>query len=116
MSNIITRFAPSPTGHLHVGNVRAALFGYLFAKAAGGRYMLRLDDTDTERSTEEYARGIETDLAWLGLPHDIFARQSDRFAQYEAAAALPSSRPMAVFIPATKPRTSLTASANASSR
>ena len=87
MSNIITRFAPSPTGHLHVGNVRAALFGYLFAKAAGGRYMLRLDDTDTERSTEEYARGIETDLTWLGLPHDIFARQSDRFAEYEAAAA-----------------------------
>ncbi len=87
MSNIITRFAPSPTGHLHVGNVRAALFGYLFAKAAGGRYMLRLDDTDTERSTDEYARGIETDLAWLGLPHDIFARQSDRFAEYEAAAA-----------------------------
>ncbi|MDO8423794.1 MAG: glutamate--tRNA ligase [Parvibaculum sp.] len=87
MSNIITRFAPSPTGHLHVGNVRAALFGYLFAKAAGGRYMLRLDDTDTERSTDEYARGIEADLAWLDLPHDIFARQSDRFAEYEAAAA-----------------------------
>ena len=86
MSNIITRFAPSPTGQLHVGNVRAALFGYLFAKHAGGRYMLRLDDTDTERSTDEYARGIETDLAWLCLPHDIFARQSDRFAEYEAAA------------------------------
>tara|TARA_R110000868_G_scaffold77965_1_gene222914 strand:- start:65 stop:1408 length:1344 start_codon:yes stop_codon:yes gene_type:complete len=87
MSNIITRFAPSPTGHLHVGNVRAALFGYLFAKAAGGRYMLRLDDTDTERSTDDYARGIEADLAWLDLQHDIFARQSDRFAEYEAAAA-----------------------------
>ncbi|MGV8996526.1 MAG: glutamate--tRNA ligase [Parvibaculaceae bacterium] len=85
-TNIITRFAPSPTGYLHVGNVRAALFGYLYAKRAGGQYMLRLDDTDTERSTEAYAQAIETDLAWLGLPHDIFARQSDRFAAYEAAA------------------------------
>ncbi|MES1991963.1 MAG: glutamate--tRNA ligase [Pseudomonadota bacterium] len=85
-SPVITRFAPSPTGHLHVGNVRAALFGYLYAKRAGGKYMLRLDDTDTERSTDAYAQGIETDLAWLGLSHDIFARQSDRFVQYETAA------------------------------
>lgn len=86
MTSITTRFAPSPTGRLHVGNVRAALFSYLYAKRNGGKFMLRLDDTDTERSTEAYAKGIETDLAWLGLAHDIFARQSDRFATYEAAA------------------------------
>jgi glutamyl-tRNA synthetase len=86
MTSITTRFAPSPTGRLHVGNVRAALFSYLYAKRNGGKFMLRLDDTDTERSTEAYAKGIETDLAWLGLAHDIFARQSDRFAAYEAAA------------------------------
>ncbi|MDO8289589.1 MAG: glutamate--tRNA ligase [Parvibaculum sp.] len=85
-SSVIVRFAPSPTGNLHVGNVRAALFNYLFAKKAGGKFMLRLDDTDNERSTEAYAQGIETDLAWLGLTHDIFARQSDRIADYEAAA------------------------------
>lgn len=86
MTSIITRFAPSPTGRLHVGNVRAALFSYLYAKRNGGRFMLRMDDTDTERSTEAYAKGIETDLAWLGLTHDIFGRQSERFAIYEAAA------------------------------
>ncbi len=85
-TNIITRFAPSPTGRLHVGNVRAALFSYLYAKRNGGRFMLRMDDTDTERSTEAYAKGIETDLTWLGLTHDIFARQSERFAAYETAA------------------------------
>lgn len=84
---VTVRFAPSPTGRLHVGNVCAALFNYLFAKKAGGKFLLRLDDTDTERSTEDYARGIEADLAWLGLHHDLFARQSDRIAEYEAAAA-----------------------------
>ncbi len=84
--NVIVRFAPSPTGKLHIGNVRAALFNYLFAKKAGGKYLLRLDDTDRDRSTEEFARGIETDLAWLDLRHDLFARQSDRIAEYEAAA------------------------------
>ncbi|MCE9650400.1 MAG: glutamate--tRNA ligase [Parvibaculum sp.] len=86
MSKVVVRFAPSPTGNLHVGNVRAALFNYLFAKREGGRFLLRLDDTDQDRSTEEYAKGIETDLAWLGLNHDIFAKQSDRIAEYEAAA------------------------------
>jgi glutamyl-tRNA synthetase len=82
----IVRFAPSPTGKIHVGNVRAALTNYLFARKSGGKFLLRLDDTDTERSTAEFAQGIETDLAWLGLGHDLFARQSDRSAVYDAAA------------------------------
>lgn len=83
---VTVRFAPSPTGRLHVGNARAAVLNWLFARQSGGRFVLRLDDTDRERSTEEFARGIEADLAWLGLAHDLFARQSDRFALYAAAA------------------------------
>ena len=67
MSEVRVRFAPSPTGRLHVGNARTALFNWLFARAAGGRFLLRLDDTDAQRSTLEYAAGIEADLAWLGL-------------------------------------------------
>jgi len=86
-ANTIVRFAPSPTGRLHVGNARAALFNWLFAKKAGGQFMLRMDDTDDERSTAEFAAGIEADMAWLGLAHDIFARQSERLAAYGAAAA-----------------------------
>lgn len=86
IDRVTVRFAPSPTGKLHVGNVRAALFNYLFARKAGGTYLLRLDDTDLDRSTAEFAQGIETDLAWLGIRHDLFARQSDRIAAYEAAA------------------------------
>ena len=86
------RFAPSPTGKLHVGNVRPAVLNALFARAGGGTFMLRLDDTDRERSTEESAKGIEHDLTWLGLTWDRFARQSDRLARYaEAAAQLKSS-------------------------
>jgi glutamyl-tRNA synthetase len=81
---IVTRFAPSPTGHLHVGNVRAALHNYLWAKKMGGRFMLRIDDTDLERSKEEYVDGIRADLAWLGLHPDSEVRQSERFALYEA--------------------------------
>lgn len=80
------RFAPSPTGRLHVGNARAAILNWLFAHQSGGSFLLRLDDTDQARSTEEFARGIESDLAWLGLTHDAFARQSDRFAIYADAA------------------------------
>jgi glutamyl-tRNA synthetase len=80
------RFAPSPTGRLHVGNIRAALTNFLFARKTGGKFLLRLDDTDTERSTEENARAILTDLAWLGLTHDLFDKQSARTASYEAAA------------------------------
>ncbi|MDX5361141.1 MAG: glutamate--tRNA ligase family protein, partial [Alphaproteobacteria bacterium] len=64
---VTVRFAPSPTGRIHVGNVRTALLNWLFARAAGGGFLLRLDDTDRERSTEEFARGIERDLEWLGL-------------------------------------------------
>lgn len=79
------RFAPSPTGPLHVGNARAALVNWLFARSTGGHFLLRLDDTDTERSTPEFAAAIETDLRWLGLDWDSFARQSDRIASYEAA-------------------------------
>mgnify|MGYP003626828027 FL=1 len=86
MTTPIVRFAPSPTGRLHVGNARAALFNFLFAKKSGGRFMLRMDDTDDERSTPEFAAAIETDLTWLGLAHDIFARQSDRLDAYKAAA------------------------------
>lgn len=81
-----TRFAPSPTGRLHVGNVRTALMNYLFAKKAGGAFLLRLDDTDAERSTEEYAEAIQEDLSWLGLQWDALYRQSQRKAIYEAAA------------------------------
>lgn len=81
---VITRFAPSPTGRLHVGNIRVALHNWLWARKAGGRFLLRLDDTDLARSTEEYADAIREDLAWLGLVPDGEVRQSDRFALYEA--------------------------------
>jgi glutamyl-tRNA synthetase len=81
---VITRFAPSPTGALHVGNVRTALHNWLFAQHMGGRCMLRIDDTDTERSEERFVEGIRADLAWLGLAMDGEVRQSDRFALYEA--------------------------------
>jgi len=81
----VVRYAPSPTGRLHLGNARPALLNWLFALRTGGTYILRLDDTDTARSTEEFARGIEADLAWLGVkPHKQF-RQSDRMALYDAA-------------------------------
>lgn len=83
--SVVVRFAPSPTGRLHIGNVRAALVNALFARKHGGRLLLRLDDTDLERSSEAFAEAILTDLAWLGLSHDLFARQSDRFAHYESA-------------------------------
>ena len=79
-----TRFAPSPTGRLHVGNIRTALHNYLWAKRHGGRFLLRIDDTDAERSTEAFAEAIRTDLDWLGLPRDGEERQSARFALYEA--------------------------------
>ena len=82
-----TRFAPSPTGSLHVGNARAALFCYLFAKGQGGDFILRMDDTDEARSTEAFAEAIKTDLAWLGLGFDETFKQSERFDKYEAAFA-----------------------------
>ena len=83
----VTRFAPSPTGRLHAGNIRTAMVNWLLAKKTGGRFVLRLDDTDLARSTEESAASIRTDLAWLGLTPDSEVRQSDRFALYEAALA-----------------------------
>jgi glutamyl-tRNA synthetase len=83
----VTRFAPSPTGRLHAGNIRTALVNWLLARKAGGRFVLRLDDTDLARSTEESAASIRADLGWLGLTPDIEVRQSDRFALYEAALA-----------------------------
>ena len=82
--NIVTRFAPSPTGRLHVGNIRTALHNWLWAQKMGGRFLLRLDDTDLERSTAAFADAIHADLAWLGLAPDLWVRQSDRFALYEA--------------------------------
>ena len=81
---ITTRFAPSPTGSLHVGNVRTALHNWLWARKQGGRFLLRIDDTDQERSKEEYVTSIRADLAWLGMDVDGEARQSERFALYEA--------------------------------
>ena len=83
---VAVRFAPSPTGRLHVGNLRLALVNWLFARRCGGDFLLRMDDTDAERSTEAFAKGIEDDLAWMGLTWDRFARQSDRLARYEEVA------------------------------
>lgn len=83
----ITRFAPSPTGRLHVGNIRTALHNWLLAKKSGGRFLLRIDDTDASRSREEYVDAIRADLAWLGLEPDEEERQSQRLEKYEAAFA-----------------------------
>lgn len=79
------RFAPSPTGRLHVGNIRAALINWLYAKRQGGQFVLRIDDTDLERSTKEFEQGIETDLTWLGLVWDERHNQSARFPVYQQA-------------------------------
>jgi len=80
---VTTRFAPSPTGHLHVGNIRAALHNWLFARQQQGRFVLRIDDTDGERSEERFVDAICADLAWLGLDPDQMVRQSQRFALYQ---------------------------------
>ena len=84
---VAVRFAPSPTGLLHVGNVRTALVTWLFARRHGGTFLLRLDDTDTERSTADFAEAIEQDLSWLGLHWDRLARQSERADRYDAGIA-----------------------------
>jgi glutamyl-tRNA synthetase len=81
----IVRYAPSPTGRLHLGNARPALLNWLFAAARSGSYVLRLDDTDTARSTDEFARGIEEDLSWLGITPTRKVKQSERTALYDAA-------------------------------
>ena len=83
---VTTRFAPSPTGYIHVGNLRTALFNHLIARKAGGTFILRLDDTDPERSKQEYADAIQQDLEWLGLTWDRVERQSQRLDQYHEAA------------------------------
>ena len=81
---VVTRFAPSPTGRLHVGNIRTALHNQMWARANGGRFLLRIDDTDAERSEERYVDAIRADLHWLGLIPDGEERQSARFAIYQA--------------------------------
>lgn len=86
MTKPIVRFAPSPTGNLHVGNVRTALINWLFARGQGGTFVLRIDDTDLERSTAAYEQGIKDDLSWLGLTWGDTFKQSERFDTYDAAA------------------------------
>ncbi len=83
--SLLVRFAPSPTGLLHVGNARTALLNFLFARKQGARFFLRIDDTDAERSKAEFEHAIIADLAWLGIEHDLFARQSVRTDTYKAA-------------------------------
>lgn len=90
MSAVLTRFAPSPTGLLHVGNARTALVNYLYSaklrrQGADAKFMLRIDDTDLERSRPEYTAAIENDLKWLGLQWDMEVKQSDRLELYEEA-------------------------------
>ncbi len=82
----LVRFAPSPTGYLHIGNARPALFNWLFARRHGGRFLLRYDDTDLARSKPEYAGAIAEDLGWLGIRPDLVIKQSERLAVYDAAA------------------------------
>ena len=79
---VVSRFAPSPTGYLHLGNARTAIFSYLFARHYGGKFILRIEDTDRERSTKEFENMLIEDLKWLGLDWDEFYRQSERFDIY----------------------------------
>jgi glutamyl-tRNA synthetase len=81
-TKVITRFAPSPTGYLHAGNYRTALFSYMYARQKGGKFILRIEDTDKERSKKEYEDNIIDSLKWLGLTYDDFCRQSDRTLLY----------------------------------
>ena len=83
---VTVRFAPSPTGHIHIGNSRPALFNWLYSRKEGGRFILRFDDTDRERSKQEYADAIERDLRWLGIEPDVIEWQSARVDAYDAAA------------------------------
>lgn len=81
----IVRFAPSPTGRLHIGNLRPALLNWLYALKRDGQFILRYDDTDVARSTQEFADGIAVDLAWIGIHPHKMVKQSERFALYDAA-------------------------------
>lgn len=83
VSNTVVRFAPSPTGYLHIGNARTALFNALYALKTGGQFVLRLDDTDIARSTQEFAETILEDIAWLGITPDRTEKQSARMARYD---------------------------------
>lgn len=85
MSNIIVRFPPSPTGHAHIGSYRTAIFNYLFAKKQGGKFLLRIEDTDKERSKLEYQEGILESLEWLGLKHDGFSIQTENLEAHKKA-------------------------------
>lgn len=85
--NVITRFAPSPTGMLHIGGARTALFNYLFAKRHGGQFLLRIEDTDTARSTDAAKQAILDGMAWLGLQHTgEIVYQSARVARHREVA------------------------------
>ena len=87
MGNIVTRFAPSPTGYLHIGGVRTALFNYVYAKKNDGKFLVRIEDTDKERSKEEYVEAIMDGLAWVGLiPDTEPIKQSNRFDTYQKEA------------------------------
>jgi glutamyl-tRNA synthetase len=85
MSHVVTRFAPSPTGHAHIGSYRTAIFSYLYAKKHGGKFLLRIEDTDKERSKKEYQDGIIESLEWLGLENDGFSIQSENLAAHKKA-------------------------------
>jgi glutamyl-tRNA synthetase len=76
------RFAPSPTGKIHIGNVRTAIITWIASRSMGGEFMLRIDDTDLERSKEEYTEFLKRDLTWLGLNWDEYAHQKDRMYRY----------------------------------
>lgn len=82
--SVRVRIAPSPTGNLHIGTARAALFNYLFAKKHGGTFVLRVEDTDKERSTPEFEKNILDGMEWLGMKHDEFYRQSERTDVYKS--------------------------------
>jgi glutamyl-tRNA synthetase len=86
MSTIV-RFAPSPTGRIHIGNARTAILNWLMSRKEKGQFILRYDDTDTARSTQEYADGIATDIAWMGIVPDRVEWQSKRFPRYDAVVA-----------------------------
>ncbi|HAO64610.1 TPA: glutamate--tRNA ligase [Candidatus Taylorbacteria bacterium] len=82
-SKVVTRFAPSPTGFLHIGSLRTALFNYVYAKQHGGKYVLRIEDTDKARNTPEFEKDIMDGLVWLGLQHDEFFRQSEHAGKHK---------------------------------
>src|SRR3989344_3126246 len=85
LQKMVPPFSPSPTGLLHAGNYRTAIFSYLFARQHGGKFILRIEDTDRERSKKEYEENIIESLKWLNLEYDEFYRQSDRIAEHTAA-------------------------------